>query len=151
VIRICLGRLSHCQRLKLAHDKCIAWAKRYGAKFAPDKYKLIHFTKKRRDPFGDLASLVRIDGNEVGLESKLRILGVWMDPKMDWKEHIKKQVARGTAAFESLARIATSTWGPSMRRARLTYSAAVRPAMMGYPGWKGDKGQRHAAAEDGPE
>jgi hypothetical protein len=120
----------NCQRLKLAHDKCIAWAKRYGAKFAPDKYKLIHFTKKRRDPSGDLASSVRIDGNEIGPEPKLRILGVWMDPKMDWKEHIKKQVSRGTAAFESLARIATSTWGPSMRRARLIYSAAVRPAMM---------------------
>jgi len=126
----------NCQRLKLAHDKCIAWAKRYGAKFAPDKYKLIHFTKKRRDPSGDLASSVRIDGNEIGPESKLRVLGVWMDPKMDWKEHVKKQVARGTAAFESLARIATSTWGPSMRKARLIYSAAVRPAMMyGAQAW----------------
>jgi hypothetical protein len=58
----------------------------------------------------------------------LRILGVWVDPKMDWKEHIKKQIARGTAAIESLTRIATSTWGPSMRKASLMYSAAVRPA-----------------------
>jgi hypothetical protein len=56
----------NCRRLKLAHDKCIAWAKRYGAKFAPDKYKLMHFTRKRRDPSGDLASSVRIGDNDVG-------------------------------------------------------------------------------------
>jgi hypothetical protein len=137
----------NCRRLKLAHDKCIAWSKRYGAKFAPDKYKLMHFTRKRRDPSGDLASSVRIDDNEVGPESKLRILGVWMDPKMDWREHVKKQVARGTAAFESLARMATSTWGPSMRRARLIYSAAVRPAMMyGAQSWGTQDGKAAKAS-----
>ena len=53
-----------------------------------------------------------------------------MDPKLNWKEHIKQSATRGTAAFEALARLATSTWDPSMRRARLIYSAAVRPAMM---------------------
>ena len=32
-------------RLTRAHEKCVAWAKRFGAKFAPEKYQLIHFTK----------------------------------------------------------------------------------------------------------
>src|SRR5947209_15083142 len=36
---------SNCRRLEAAHDKCIAWAKRFGAKFAPAKYQVIHFTK----------------------------------------------------------------------------------------------------------
>jgi hypothetical protein len=40
----------NCQRLQAAHDRCIAWAKRYGAKFAPEKYQLIHFTRRRRGP-----------------------------------------------------------------------------------------------------
>ena len=38
---------NNCRRLTAAHSRCEAWAKRYGAKFAPDKYQLIHFTRKR--------------------------------------------------------------------------------------------------------
>ncbi|KAF2177576.1 hypothetical protein K469DRAFT_529512, partial [Zopfia rhizophila CBS 207.26] len=36
----------NCQRLTAAHDRCIAWAKRHGATFAPEKYQLMHFTRK---------------------------------------------------------------------------------------------------------
>src|SRR5207248_10955243 len=28
----------NCRRLEQAHDRCIVWAKRHGAQFAPDKY-----------------------------------------------------------------------------------------------------------------
>ena len=66
----------NCLRLDAAHAKCVAWAKRYGAKFAPDKYQLMHFTRKRRDSSGDLASSIRVNGHEIKLEAKLRILGV---------------------------------------------------------------------------
>jgi len=41
---------ANCRRLESAHNQCIAWAKRHGARFAPDKYQLIHFTRRRRDP-----------------------------------------------------------------------------------------------------
>ena len=37
----------NCQRLEQAHNKCLAWAKRHRVKFAPDKYKLIYFTRRR--------------------------------------------------------------------------------------------------------
>ena len=48
----------NCCHLKVAHSQCIAWVKRYGATFTPEKYQLIHFTKQRHDPTGDLASHV---------------------------------------------------------------------------------------------
>ena len=38
----------NCRKLTYIHDKCIAWAKRFGAKFAPDKYQLIHFHTKAK-------------------------------------------------------------------------------------------------------
>ena len=138
----------NCRRLDAAHAKCVAWAKRYGAKFAPDKYQLIHFTRKRRDPSGDLASSIRVNGHEVKPEAKLRILGVHVDPKLNWKEHIKEQVGRGTAAFEALSRLATSTFGPSMRKARLIYMATVRPAMMyGAQVWSIQEGEAPKASD----
>ena len=48
----------NCHPLKVAHSHCIAWAKRYGATFALEKYQLIHFTKQRHDPTSDLVSHV---------------------------------------------------------------------------------------------
>ena len=122
----------NCKRLEEAHGKCMDWSRRHGSKFAPDKYKLIHFTRRRRDPNGDLASAIKIKGfsEEIKPETKLRVLGVWLDPKMNWKEHTKVAVGKGTAAFDALSRIAATTWGPCLIRTRLLYTVIVRPAMV---------------------
>ena len=91
----------------------------------------MHFTKRRRDPIGDLTSTVQIGTRDIEAEKiSLRVLGVWVDPKLTWKEHVKKAVGKATAAYNSLARITASTWGPSARRSKLLYSAVVRPTMM---------------------
>ena len=71
----------NCQRLTRAHEKCEAWAKRFGAKFASEKYQLIHFTKQRKVT-EDLKSTVQIEGKDAELVSSLRVLGVWLDPSL---------------------------------------------------------------------
>ena len=121
---------SNCRSLEKAHDRCIAWAKRYGVAFSPEKYQLIHFTKRRRDPGGDLVSTVCIASHEIHPEAKLKVLGVLVDPKLSWKTHIQQAARNGKAAFEAISRITASMWGPSMRRSRLLYSAIARPVML---------------------
>ncbi|KAI0994031.1 hypothetical protein K3495_g14151 [Podosphaera aphanis] len=39
----------NCQKLEQLHEKCIAWAKSHGVKFAPDKYQLMHFRGQGKD------------------------------------------------------------------------------------------------------
>jgi hypothetical protein len=75
----------NCQRLTTAHDKCIAWAKRYGATFAPRKYNLIHFTRQRRHSTEDLASTIQINGQGIEVCSSLKVLGIWIDSQLTWK------------------------------------------------------------------
>jgi hypothetical protein len=99
----------NCRRLETMHDRCIAWAKRYGAKFAPNKYHLIHFTKRKRDPNGDLASAVQINPYQIKPEATLRVLGVWVDPRLNWKEHTRIAANKGLAASDALSRIVSST------------------------------------------
>jgi hypothetical protein len=70
---------ANCRRLEAAHDKCLAWAERYGARFAPQKNHLIHFTRRRRDPSGDLASRIRIATHTVQPETSLTVLGIHID------------------------------------------------------------------------
>lgn len=57
------------------------------------------------------------------------MLGVWLDPKLTWKEHIAHAARKGSAASEAAARLATSTRGPSTRHTRLLYTAIARPTL----------------------
>ena len=121
----------NCRTLTATYAQCEAWAREHGAKFAPDKYQLIHFTRSRRHAREDLASTVQVGNHRVEVQDKaIRVLGVWLDPGLTWKEHITQATRKGLAASEALARIATSTWGPSARNFRLLYTAVVRPTLL---------------------
>ena len=115
----------NCYRLTRAHEKCVVWAKRFGAKFAPEKYQLIYFTKQRQVT-EDLKATIKINNQEAELVPALRVLGVWLDPSLSWKEHINKMASKGEEAFKALARILALTWGISVRKSKLIYSAVVR-------------------------
>ena len=39
---------ANCANLRRVHDQCLQWAKRHGAKFAPEKYQLIHLSRRQR-------------------------------------------------------------------------------------------------------
>lgn len=120
----------NCRRLTAAHEHCARWANRHGAKFAPDKYQLIHFTRQRRHAREDLANSVNIAGHQTRGQDSIKVLGVWLDPKLTWKEHIAQVTRKGISASTAVARLATSTWGPSARNSRLLYMATVRPVLL---------------------
>jgi hypothetical protein len=120
----------NCKRLTEAHTKCISWAERHGAVFAPAKYQLIHFTKRTGNET-DLNSTIQIAGQPVQLQkSSIRVLGVQIDTRLNWKAHIAHATRKGIACYNALARLVASTWGPSLRRSRLLYTAIVRPALL---------------------
>jgi len=121
----------NCRKLTAAHQQCEEWARENGAKFEPSKYQLIHFTRRRRHAREDLASSVQIGTHQVvPQEKEIRVLGVWLDPALTWKEHIAQATRKGNAASEALSRLATSTWGPTARNTRLLYTAVVRPTLL---------------------
>ena len=134
----------NCRKLEAAHDKCVEWASKHGAAFAPQKYQLIHFTRSRKRH--NLQATVNIPGFEDGPAPSLRLLGVWVDSKLQWGPHIKKATEKGTSQMQSLQRLCKSTWGASFQKARHLYTAVVRPAMVygakvwmtpeGVPGYK---------------
>ena len=120
--------IENCKRLIRVHERCIVWAKRFGARFALEKYQLIHFTKQRKIS-EDLKATIKINNREAELVPALRVLGVWLDPSLSWKEHIKESAKKGEEAFKALARISALTWGILVWKSKLIYSIVVRPIM----------------------
>jgi hypothetical protein len=117
----------NCHALEHAHDKCLNWARRHGVQFSPDKYKLIHFTHKRTQK--DTTAPIHIEGFDGKPCEGLQVLGVWMDQRLTYRPHIRRTAARAKAQLDSLNRIGQSTWGLTLRQARLIYTAVVRPVI----------------------
>lgn len=116
---------ANCSQLEEAHNKCIQWADKHGASFAPQKYQLIHFSRSRTRH--NMTATVNIPGFQDGSSPHLRLLGVWVDSKLRWGPHIKKAAEKGATQLQSLQRLCKSTWGASFQKARHLYTAIVRP------------------------
>jgi hypothetical protein len=116
----------NCRQLEAAHQRCLSWARRHGGMFTPNKYKLIHFTRRRS---ADIQAAVQIEGFDGKPVESLRVLGVWVDRKLRWASHVQEAARKGEAQFEALARLVGSTWGPSFNKSRLLYAAVVRPTI----------------------
>lgn len=117
---------ANCRKLERVHKKILQWAQKHGMKFAPGKYELIHFT--RRKGF-NLQAGIQIGGVEKAPTEEVRILGIWVDPKLRWSAHWTKVQKKSNTQIGALIRTTASTWGASFLRARQVYSAVVRPAM----------------------
>jgi hypothetical protein len=118
---------ANCANLRRVHDQCLQWAKRHGAKFAPEKYQLIHLSRRQRR-FNMMAG---IDLGDVTVEpvDSTRILGVFLDTKLRWKEHLAKTQEKMTTRINALTRLTGSTWGFPLIQARQVYNTIIRPAM----------------------
>ncbi len=123
----------NCRKLEKVHSKCLVWAKRFGLKFAPQKYELIHFTRQRAY---DLSATIQLEGTTLEPKESVRVLGVWIDTKLNWKSHAREVSRKMASQTQGLYRVAASTWGATFNHSRQVYSAVVRSALcFGAPTW----------------
>jgi hypothetical protein len=115
-----------CASLELAHDKCLDWARTHGMRFAPNKYTLTHFTRRRGF---DLQAPVRLREVTVQPEPSVRILGIQVDSKLRWRAQEQAVQAKMDTQMLALQRTTASTWGATMPKARQIYQAVVRSAL----------------------
>ena len=117
----------NCRILESAHNRCLDWARRYGASFAPEKYDLIHLS--RRPKKFNMQAQMQLGSLVKAPTTSVRVLGVWLDPKLRWGEHVKVVLGKMKTQTNALIRTTASTWGATFASARQIYSAVVRPAL----------------------
>lgn len=109
-------------KLQAIIDSALQWERRSGATFETEKTAIIHFTKNARkfnnDPF-------TIKGQNIHPKDHVKILGVVMDSRLKYKQHIAKAASKGLQAALELTRLK----GLSAATARQLFLATVAPAV----------------------
>ncbi|KHJ33088.1 hypothetical protein EV44_g3132 [Erysiphe necator] len=130
----------NCRKLEEKHGVCEEWARKHGVRFAPEKYQLMHFTRARKRH--NLEAKVSIQGHLTSPQPSLRVLGVYLDPKLNWGAHIKRVEQKSHTHIQVMNRLVQSTWGATFKRSKLLYSMLVRPALTYGPSiWALDMGR----------
>jgi hypothetical protein len=117
----------NCRILQAVHERCLDWARKHGASFAPDKYILVHFTIART--IHNTTCPLVLAASTLHPSPSAHMLGVILEKKLSWKPHLQHIKSKLTTQTNVLKRLTASTWGASLRVLRLLYTAVVRPAI----------------------
>ncbi|KZL63698.1 reverse transcriptase [Colletotrichum incanum] len=117
------SREANRQGIQAIIDRALDWERRSGATFEADKTAIIHFTRNWRRP-EDYATF-DINGDTVRLTDRVKILGVVMDSKLRFTQHLAGAATKGLEAVLELRRLK----GLSPSPARQLFVAAVAPTM----------------------
>lgn len=109
-------------KLQAIVDSALDWERRSGATLEADKTAIIHFTKTAKklshDPF-------TIKGRDIHPKDHVKILGVIMDRRLKYKQHIARAASKCLEAALELTRLK----GLSTAAARRLFSATVAPVV----------------------
>lgn len=100
------------------------WGNKWGFRFSVDKTQVMCFSKKRVNP----KVQITLYGQPLKQVLCIRFLGVWMDHKLTYGEHIQKVITKCKKAVNIMRCLIGSNWGASMRSLKHIYTALIRSA-----------------------
>lgn len=115
-----------CSQLEEVHQQAEEYARTHGMKFAPGKYALTHFSRTKQF---NMQKAVKLEGIIVEPVEALRILGLHLDSRLNWKTQEKKIHEKMQSQLLALSRTTASTWGATMVKARQLYLAIIRSSL----------------------
>ncbi|KAJ5876413.1 uncharacterized protein N7529_001997 [Penicillium soppii] len=113
---------SNRQGIEAIINEALDWERRSGATFEAEKTAIIHFAPKMRK--SDHESFI-IKGQTVVPKSHVKILGVLMDTRLKYKEHMARAASKGLEAAMELRRLR----GLSPATARQLFTSTVAPVV----------------------
>jgi hypothetical protein len=97
----------NCERLNQAITKAFDWTRENVIKFDDFKSEMIHFEQNKK-----MLSNTIILSNETTLKSQkcVKWLKIYIDKKLNFKEHVNKRVVNATKALHSISRLQNIEW-----------------------------------------
>ena len=106
-------------------DDLTSWGKGCGLRFNPTKSIAVHFSRRHKPH----PNCLIIDGRPVDYSSSVKYLGVTLDRKLFWSEHINNKIKNAKRQLYALSNIISKTWGPKPKLLKWAYTGMVRPAL----------------------
>ena len=88
-----------------------------------EKIELIHFHSKRIDNYQDY--IVQIGNIQVEPKNLVRWLGIWLDSKLNFKEHVEKKITDTTRVFHQITRLSNTERDLSFQVIRQLYITCI--------------------------
>lgn len=109
------------------HEKiCKPWACRHSSKFAPKKYQLSHFTRKR---IAALELPLSLPEQIVQPQRTVTYLCILLDTKLSWNGQVIANKTKALKSIGGLAGLAGSVWGAKLPRMRQMLQSVVIPQL----------------------
>ena len=88
-----------------------------------EKTELIHFHSKRIINYQDYT--IQIGNMRIEPKNLVRWLGIWLDFKLNFKEHVEKKIADATKVFHQITKLSNTERGLSFQAMRQLYIACI--------------------------
>lgn len=119
--------------LKADHavDKVDAWLKEHGLELAPEKTEAVVMAGRRK-----LEEITfRIGNLLVKPTHTVKYLGVWLDHRRSFQDHVQMAADKATKVARSLTRLMANIGGPSQEKRKLLATVAASVALYAAPVW----------------
>ena len=115
-----------CEQMQLALRCVERWCTDRKMRVNPSKTELMIFTRKRKVE-GILP--IRLLMTELELTTRVKYLGVVLDSKLTWNDHIEHKCKKAVNALFQCRSAMGKRWGSTPRTAHWLYTAVIRPAL----------------------
>lgn len=117
-----------CDALGRILEKAQRWASTHASIFAPNKFQLTHFTRSLKRINTDMP--IQTEWGEIKPKATCRYLGLTMDAKLHWKEHVEEIRRKATKTVSAISCLGGSNWGAGLMDMRRIYEGTALPQMM---------------------
>ena len=99
------------------------WCRQEGLSINPNKTVIVPFTKRRKLTLTNPT----LNGTIINFSKEVKYLGVILDRKLNWREHLQKIQSRATKALWACKRLYGRTWGLKPRMIYWSFLTIIRP------------------------
>ena len=100
------------------------WCKRSGLTLSQLKTHCVMFTNRRNWSF---SKPLKVDGTEIEVQKSTKFLGLTLDSKLSWNEHIENVCKKSKGILMQCRKAVGPTWGFKPATMRWVYEVMVRP------------------------
>lgn len=107
------------------------WMRQNLLELAPQKTEAIILTKKRKIPQISFNLL----GNTIRPQNAIKYLGMWLDPKLTFAEHVNQIIKKAERTTAALAKLMPNMGGPRASKRKLLVSVIHSQLLYAAPVW----------------